>query len=92
MGKIELLSLPANAFLEDEAPYSLILNVADLHQFRVLYRKVSTSHADYGENGDYYHFSPIHCRNKLFREKEVLTVNMETGKWCWRKPFKDPYP
>lgn len=80
----DLLSLPEEAF--DYAPRSLILQMATIDDFRKLWASTESSYSvTYGS--DYYHFAPESCNSFWFRFRSVLTVNLVTGAYCWRKPY-----
>ena len=87
----DILSLPAKAFVGCRAHYSLILATAKIADYAKLWFITGAFYVTY--SADYYQFSRHDCRTKNFPKTKVLTVNKQTGNYCWRIPYsKGTYP
>jgi hypothetical protein len=79
------LLLPENERFQK--PYSLILSQAIVDDFEDLVKNISCFYSSYDDG--FIHFSLFDCyEDKIkFKNNEVLTVNVLTGEWKWRKPY-----
>jgi hypothetical protein len=93
----DILCIPKKGFLRDRKPYSLILSQVDIVDFDQLWDQLIVTFRGwcFGKKlkDEWLHFSLVSCFDKdTFKENDVLSVNVATGKYAWRKPYVDPYP
>lgn len=81
----DLLSLPEDAFCFGHAPYSLILGQAELEDINGFYWLLNMYYS--WITGNYRHISVVPCDSMEFKKSKVLTFNLSTRAYCWRRPY-----